>query len=822
MSDLRTLLATTAMIGAMIASPAVAVAQVVDEPVVLVVGDKLPPVDASEAEAGTVTAFPHDVLEARNITTALPLLRYVPNAVSSHNPGLGSANIYYIRGIGSTETLSTFDSPVGTFVDGIYLGRQGANNIGFFDIERADVRRGPQGVLFGRNTSGGAIDIALARPGDKLAGFLEGGYGSFGRKETRGSVDVPFNAGISVKVSGYYSDDKGYVRDTTTGARLNDGDRAGLRGAVQFKPTDQLTWNLSAAYMRDDSDNLLNFDCDPANASRCKGRFATTGLPENGLGVGTLFAGTTTPVSGRKGNFGLGNRAETQLYTSQIDYDFGGALLSLITGGAKQKQRYAIDLADGRALPTVANPVLAVQGYARGGYTILNDSDHSQFSQEVKLDGKLFGDAFDYVVGGFYYHEDDTTDFADVLTTGTGAAGTSNVLADRIIRTKTNAKAGYAQLGANLGERIRLTGGVRYTDETRNFSISDNRANCGAAPCLTDGNLGLIPNRQRDKIWTPSASATFKATDDVSLFVSASRGYTSGGWNGRATTAAGLTPFGAEKVWTYEGGAKTHFLDDRLRVNLTGFYLDTNNLQVASASLDQLNGGIGYATRDVGFRNKGAELEVVAMPVKGLTLHAEAGYQDARYKIAGGLLPDAYGLKSVRQQQLDCTAELAARRVPLAPAGINNAPDCAVGIVDANGNIARPVRTPKITVAAGASYDYAIPAAGIVLQPSATAMYRSKSEVGTANNSLFTGSATSGLGAVYAANPFGGDFISGSQVRSFVQVDGGLSMRTDDGHWTIAVECQNCFDKAYVQSTLGNYSYLSPPRTWLARAKRVF
>ena len=820
MSNLRTLLATSAMIA--LALPAIVQAQPNEEPVVLFASDKLPAVDASEAGAATVTALPHNVLEERNITTALPLLRYVPNAESAHNPGLGSANIYYIRGIGSTETLSTFNSPVGTFVDGIYLSRQGSNDIGFFDIDRADVRRGPQGVLFGRNTSGGAIDIALARPGDKLAGFLEGGYGSFGRKETRGSIDVPFGSGISVKVSGYYSDDKGYVRDTTTGARLNDSDRAGLRGAVQFKPTERLTWNLSAAYMRDNSDNILNFDCDPANTSRCKGRYATTGLPEGGLGIGTLFAGTTTPVSGRKGNFGLGNRAETQLYTSQIDYDFGGALLSLITGGAKQTQRYAIDFADGRALPAVANPVPAVQGYARGGYTILNDSDHSQFSQEVKLGGKLFGETLDYVVGGSYYHKDDTTDFADILSSGTGATSASAVLADRTIRTSINAKAGYVQLGANLGERIRLTGGVRYTDETRKFSIVDNRATCGAAPCLADGNLGLIPNRQHDKIWTPSASASFKATDDISLFASATRGYTAGGWNGRATTAAGLTPFGTEKVWTYEGGVKTHFLDDRLRVNLTGFYLDTNNLQVASANVDPTTGGIGYATRDVGFRNKGAEIEIVTMPLKGLTLHAQAGYQDARYKIGDGLGADAYGLKSVRQQQLDCSAQLAARRVPLAPTGLGNAPDCAVGIVDANGNIARPVRTPKLSLAAGASYDYAIPPAGIVLQPSATVMYRSKSEVGTANNSLFTGSVASGSGAVYAANPFGGDFISGSLVKSFWQVDGGLSMRTDDGNWTVAVECQNCFDKAYVQSTVANYSYLNPPRTWLVRAKRVF
>ena len=122
-----------------------------------------------------ISAFTARELETRGVTEALDVAQFVPNLVGLNNTGLGSANSYYLRGLGNSETIATFDPPVGTYVDDIYLSRQNANNLSFFDVERVEVLRGPQGTLFGRNTTGGAINVILAEPDLVLRRLCGGG-----------------------------------------------------------------------------------------------------------------------------------------------------------------------------------------------------------------------------------------------------------------------------------------------------------------------------------------------------------------------------------------------------------------------------------------------------------------------------------------------------------------------------------------------------------------------------------------------------------------------------------------------------------------------
>ena len=707
-----------------------------------------------------VSAFSADLLSQRGIATPLQLIQYVPNLFGSNNTGLGSANAYYIRGLGNTETIASFDPPVGTYIDDIYMSRQNGNNFAFFDLDRIEVLRGPQGTLFGRNTTG---------------------------------------------------------------------------GAVQLKLTDTLTWNLSGTYMRNDGENLINFECDPANTSNCSGRFATTGLRTK------LANGATSPfaalgVKGRKANYGLGNEVDTQIYVSNLEWTSGDFTVNAITGFINMRQQFALDFADGRGLPNVANPFPAVRGFPSGGFSILNDGSHTQFTQEFKLNGKLFDGRVEFVTGFFYINEDNTTDFADVFNLGfPGPNGFPFLLADRTLVNGANAKAGYFQADFNVTDALKLTAGIRYTDEEKTFTIFDNRDACsGATPpgnCLVNSNLAVnlptgrvaIPTTQRAKVWTPRFVANYRINDDALIYASATRGFKSGGWNARGTAPNLLLPFDPEKVWSYEAGAKTDFLDNRLRVNLTGFWLETKALQTPSAFVDPVNGAVTFITQNFAdYQNKGVELEISAVPVRGLNLYANMGYQNDKYKVSDTLLPNQYGVKAVRQQQNDCRAQLATGRVPLGPTGPNNAPDCAAGIVDANGNIAGPVRTPEFSIAFGGSYDFPIPNAGIILTPSVNALYRSSLETGTAAGTIFSGPITAPSGAVFPTNPFDGTVIAGSLTNAFWQVSAAITMRTDDNNWTVSLECENCFDKAFFQSSLVNYNYLNPPRTWQIRAKRVF
>jgi iron complex outermembrane receptor protein len=661
----------------------------------------------------------------------------------------------------------------------------------------------------------------------------------------RGSIDLPLSPGISVKISGYFQDTDGYARNTTTGERLNDSDMAGLRGAVKLNVTDRLTWNASATYMRNSGENLPNFQCDPRDTSNCNGRFVTTGMRQN-LPDGTTnpYAGTIDLVSaisppfvpiavspsGPKAQLPLGNEVETQLYVSNFEWEASDNFtLNLITGYIDMRQKFALDFADGRGLPNVSNPVPAVAGFPRGGFSILNDGIHKQFTQEVKLNGTLFDGAVEFVTGAFYINEKNATDFADMF-------GGVFLLADRRLDNKTEAWAGYVQADWNISDQFKATAGIRYTDEEKTFRIADNRAFCNTttplARCLSNANLSVnlasgrvdIPTVQNAKLWTPRFALNFTPNEDMLFFASATRGFKSGGWNARGTSNNTLLPFDPETVWSYELGAKTQFLDNRLRVNVTGFFLDTQDLQTPTAFIDPQSGAISFITQNFAdYENKGVELEVSAVPVRGLNLYANVGFQDDKYKIREGLAPNRFGVQSVRAQQAQCLSQLRAGQIPLGPNGPLNATACAAGVITANGEIATPVRTPDWSLSFGGSYD--IPVSGVIITPSVNAQFMSALETGTANATIYTGSSTataSTPATVFPANPFGGEFITGSETPSFWQVSAALQLRTEDNNWLVSLECQNCFDKAYAQSSLANVTYLNPPRTWQFRVRRNF
>lgn len=781
-----------------------------------------------------ISAFSAEQLRDQGVSNTLQLGQYVPNLVAQNNTGIGSANAYFLRGLGSTETIATFDPPVGTYVDDIYLSRQNANNLSLFDVARVEVLRGPQGTLFGRNTTGGAINVIMAEPGNEFAGYGEVGYGRFDKKLVRGSVDVPLADSLAIKVSGYWQDDDGYVRNVSTGERLNDDDGWGVRLGIKGDLAPWVRWRASYAHVVSEGENILNFTCNPANPTDCKGRFATTGLSQNPQSA-TPYA--PLAIRGRKAGYGLGQRAETDIITSNLSFDIADkTTLSFITGYVSLTQQFALDFFDGRGGPSASVPFPAVQRYARGGFTILNDGQHQQFTQEIKLNGQLGSGLIDYVAGFYYIDERNRTDLADVFSI---SPATALLLGDRLIRNTTRASAGYVQADLNITDQLKLTAGVRYTDETKNFSVADNRASCNdgtvEATCLADVNLraasGLaIPRSQNVKIWTPRFALNFKPNDDILLFASATRGFKSGGWNARATNPGQFLPFDEERVWSYETGFKSEFFDRKVRANVTAFWMDVSDLQILAGLLNPATGAITFLTRNFAdYRNKGIEAELTVAPVTGLTLYANVGYQDDNYRVsANQAATDVYGIQTVSAQLAACRAQLAAGQIPAsansAPAGtpVNNAPACAAGIVTANGTIATPVRTPDWSLAIGGNYRAPLGDSGLTLVPSINASYRSAQEVAIANLSIYNAPVTRG-GRTTPANPFGdGAFITGSESPGAWLINAGLALNGPDNGWQLAVECTNCFNEEFIQSSLSNYSYLNQPMMWNVRARFNF
>jgi len=738
-----------------------------------------------------VSALLSGEIEARGIDEPLDALRGIPNTVAAHVPGFGSDNDYVIRG----------RSGVATVIDGVYVGRGAATNYGFFDIDRIELLRGPQGPLYGRDTSGGVLHIVNRTPGDRTSGYLDGAYGRFGTYQFRAGLDVPIGERFSLGLSGYWRKSNGYVRNSTTGDRLNEDDGWGARAAAHWKIADTLTWTGSIARMESNALYAPDFECDPAAPADCKGRFASTGYAET---VGPNHFGALG-VSGRKASFGFGNSAKTYLATSRIAWAPSEAVtFEAITGYVDTKRQYGIDLRDGRDAPTIANPVPAARGDVYGGYTILGDTHFKQFSQELRLSG-AFADGFvNYVAGVSYAEEDGDSDIADILTPSTGIA---SLIADRRVTSETKSKSAYAQVDVNVTDALTLTGGLRYSDEDLRFGLTDNRSGCAVLPggCLDDALVTAgMPAKIGDSFWSPRIAASFKATENATLFVSATRGYRSAGWSDRGATAATIRPYAAETIWSYEAGLKSTWFERRLAVDLTGFYVDGSNAQVVDGGFDY----VGTA----GFRNKGVELEIAAVPLTNVTVRAAAGWQDAKYKTGS----------AVRAQQAACSAELGAGLIAGA-SGADAALSCGTGIVTAAGDIAEPIRAPRWTFSAGAAWDIWLPpVSGSIVTPSVDVTYRSAMETGGANASLYTGSITGLSSTVYPANPYGGGFITGSQSKSQLLVNAGIALRTDDNFWRVSLECENCLNETTVDASVGNVSWLNTPRVWMIRARRQF
>lgn len=796
-----------------------------------------------------ITAFTADELEQRNVTDTLDVLQYVPNVIAHNNTGLASANAYYIRGLGGTESLATADPAVGTYVDEIYISRQSANNLSLFDVERVEVLRGPQGTLFGRNTTGGAVSVVLAPPSDELGGFAEVGVGSWNERAVRASVDLPVTDRFLTKVSGYWNEDDGYAKNITTGEDVNNEKARGARIAARALFGESARWDVAALHTKTFSANIVNFECNPASPSNCDDRYVSTGLRRHNGGQNQL---APLNVANGKGNLPLGAETRFTLLSSNFEFDLGGVTLTSITGYVRTEQDFLIDFFDGRPGPTISfgtdpvtglptrynvgtNVVLAppVRGFSTGGFVISNIATSDQFTQEIKATGSVFDGFIDYVSGVFYYDERNTTDFADTINT----TGTPALLADRIVRNSTEALAGYAQFDFNFGERWKATAGVRYTDEKKEYAFSDNRPICAADPvpsnCIDSRNFESvdidlnpatpnvrIPLDQRVKLWTPRFALNYQASEDLLLFASATRGFKSGAQAARATAVRQLLPVGPEKVWSYELGGKSEWFDRRLRLNVTAFLQDTEDFQAGTAFVNPSTGALSFVTRNLAdMENRGVEVELVARPIAPLTLSLAAGYQDIEFKIDSGAPPvDQFGFLSPAAQQLECRAALAGQPSPLGNAGtaLARAQGSCSGIITNTGELAEPVRAPEVTVSAGVAYEIAIAQGEATLTPAVNVQYTSDQEVGTNNLSGFISDAG-------VAN-FAGDgrFVLGSFSEEHTIVNANIALRDGDDRWLASISCDNCFDQAYPQATLSNFSYLNPPRSWALRVRWNF
>lgn len=707
-----------------------------------------------------VSAFSDDALRTLNVQSPLDVARYVPNLIAGHNILISSANTYALRGLQNTESIATFDPAVGTYVDEIYISRQNVNDFGLFDVDRIEVLRGPQGTLFGRNTTGGAVAITLKRPTDRFGAFIEGAYGAFNRLSARGSINLPLSNNIFAKIDAYGFGDEGYVRNTQSGERFNRQNGAGVRAALLFNISPDVSWYLSGDAIQSSGDYVFNF------------RVGDERVFDAGIRRGDNFAGL---VTGQKQFTQPGAFNDAQSATSNLEIRAGGVTINAITGVRFTQQTFNVEAQDSAA--------------RFGGFTLVNRSTNFQGSQELKANGKLFDNVLDLTGGVYLFYEKTRTDFADILSGNlarTQPTVPGRVLADRLLTNDTVAIAGYLQGDINVTSKLIATLGGRYTYEEKTVGVESNRNPLvPVANDITTAGLTAAgtPTRLGTSQFTPRFVLTYKLNDDVSVYGSATKGFKSGGWNARSTNAAAFTSFDPETTWSYELGLRSELFNRKLRFNLTAFQAFTDNLQ-QSASFRLPSGSSTFVTRNVGTLDaRGFELETVFTPINNLNFFANAAYLDAEFN---RLRPE------LLTQQAGCRAALAAGT---ATTGL-----CGASIITATGAIALPARAPQWNGSFGANYKIEMKN-GWSLTPAFDTSWTTSYETGTAN-----------LRQVFKT-------VAGSEEQGYFLLNGSVRIATPDDHLSVMVSCRNCADQDYIISANPPQYFYADPRRWEIRLR---
>lgn len=538
----------------------------------------------------SVSAFTEAEMDRRQIDTTLDVIRNVPNLVGSNNVGLSSATSFFLRGVGQDESLSTQDPAVGTYVDGVYIARQISNNAYLYDIERIEVLRGPQGTLYGRNTSGGAIKIITRKPGDTLGGAFEASIGSSDSYAVKGRINAPLTDAVSLNVAAFTAQrDEGFQDNVTLGTKTFDAGSSGVRAALRFLPNEDLDIVLSAEVSNQKDTGI-------------------TGSNALGPNPDDLYV----VQSGLPNSF---NEIDQTAVTSNIVWNTGNTTWTSITGWRDLDHDFRIDFSD--------DPVPA--------FVIDQDGTHEQFSQEFQGSGSV--GSFDWVVGAFYMDEKNDNVRRDELFFFGGA------LAGDFVATFDNATETTALFGQgafHVNEQLTLTVGGRWTSEDKTINIVQSVDIGGGVlfPLWGNADLEALGTATRPTFdeFTPHVGIKYEVNDDHMVYGSYTEGFKSGGWNSRATDPRDFNLIEAETADAYEIGFKSEFLNNRLRLN--GAYFHNTYKDFIITALNPATGGfvtINAAEAQI----SGIELELSARPSDGLDLYASIGTMSNEYKELG-------------------------------------------------------------------------------------------------------------------------------------------------------------------------------------------
>ncbi len=559
-----------------------------------------------------VTTATAKFLDENDVRTIEDLNGAIPGFVTTNTVGYSGAPLS-IRGIGGANGGGNLfnDEPVGVYVDGVYIARLSFSTADLLDVDSIQVLRGPQGTLYGRNSTAGAVLVTTNRPTQEFEGELKVGATSFGDYNVSGVLSGGFTDTLSGRLAVGYSDKDGFGENAFDGRGVGGSEDLSARASLRYEPTDAVTFDLIGEYQDRSANPAL---------------IPVTSVGETN-GIGSPFVPRSDldeVLEDDEFDFNDENLADSESYALTLsgEIDFGWANLSTISAYRSWDLTGTQDSDSG-----------PLQLFNNNG-----DIDSEQFSQELRLASNSDG-PLSWIVGGFYFNETSDLLFEIRNFRGLFGLGTEAVFD---ASQDTEAYAIFADLTYDLNERLSVTLGGRYSSEDKDF-VNDQIVTTitgGTLPPFFFGGATLPagfpfanpPEFTADASFddfSPRVVVDFKATDDVLLYASYSQGFKSGGFN-----SFGLTPaFDSEDVDSFEAGFKSDFADGRARFNASAFVYDYSNLQIR---LPVPTGGVDI--QNVGAADiYGFELEGSLLLTEGLTVSANISVLDT--EISDGQIP---------------------------------------------------------------------------------------------------------------------------------------------------------------------------------------
>ncbi|QKS00293.1 TonB-dependent receptor [Sphingomonas sp. CL5.1] len=560
-----------------------------------------------------ITAFSGDTLQKQNAVTFKDVANFTPGFVMRESPNNSSAVALALRGQFQNDSLATLDPSVGVYVDGVYWARQYGLNADLLDVQSVQVLKGPQGTLFGRNTTGGAMLIQTNDPKmDEISGMVQGSYGRFNERVGTAVLNLGLSDKFAVRGAIQINKRDGYITDRASGQEYGNRDNLTGRVKAKFEPTDGISLVVSGEWFRFDQDTarFITYAA-PSALARFPG--LTNEIQANLTNVDTTIVSAapyrSDPVPYQS------VRTYTYNATLAVDTPFGQA--KLIGGYRRVRGANALDL-DGGSAPIALTTL---------------DQNLRQWSVEGQLTGKLFNDAVDFASGITFLHEDG-------YDRSYSYSDTQSIPAPRIATrfvglVDSDAVGFYTQATWHVTPRLGITGGIRYSIDDKRVNTRSAAvlvANLAPIACITAGTTPAIDCDKHRADTFSNVSYTvgvdYKLTDDVMFYAKQSRGFRAGGEQLRAAGVVSL-PFKPEIVNEQEIGLKSEFLDRRVRLNLSAYHNTLNNAQ--RSVITSIGGVVQTIVENANARNYGAEAELNAEIARGLVLSGTYSYNDPKY-----------------------------------------------------------------------------------------------------------------------------------------------------------------------------------------------